>query len=1026
MRNKVALPTIYIGGLRRKLKSGQHRIRHIPTLVSKSRQAEEHSHRKGVCHRNIITVKLVPSWKESDSIHVGLLNACSVANKAIDLSEYITENELDVASFTETWLREGDDSAILDLCPPGYVFVGTHRPLSKGKTGGGVGFVLKSIFSYNQIPMHSYNTFESCTIRIESKKSACLSLIYRPPPSVKNGYTVNEFLKEFEEFASALLQFNPTQQLFIMGDFNFHLDVPNDPNGRLFNELLSALDLQQHVSKPTHRAGHLLDLIITKTTNISYPIIDSINVHDVHVSDHSLISCTLCIKPKRSDPRTITARPMKKVTPPELASKLKQVLDDKMPKECDDLDRFIITLNKCVTQVMDELAPKRNIRLKGETLKPWYSDAIHDARRKRRSIERLLRKSGLEVHRQMLKAQRKVVVNMIDQAKSDYIRDSITGEDSKRTFEIIDKMLNIRENAGTELTQNSEERANIFADFFTNKITTIRKELENVIDSSPSEANVLLPNHSLTSYNVVTENALWYMVKKMPAKTCSLDPLPFSFLKERQVFDVMKSHILKFINGSLEQGNVPHTLKIAQVKPRPKKPGVNTMDPKLFRPISNLPTIEKLLEKCVIRDLHLYIQQHNIIDPLQSAYRPGHSTETAMLRIQSDIKTSLDEGNGVLLVLLDLSAAFDTLDHNILLSRLQNSAGITGVAIDWMKSYLSSRQQFVQIEEKRSVTHDLDIGVPQGSCLGPLLFVMYTTPLGAIFRKHGLSYHQYADDTQVYCSLPSDDQNSLKNVLTRVEKCLDEVKCWMTQNKLKLNESKTECIIFSSKRNKQFFHQTTIRFGGSVITPVTSVRNLGAHLDCEMSMDKQINNTIKSAYYHLRRIAKIRRHLDRSSCTQAVVAFVSSRLDYHNGLLAGITQKNINRLQKVQNHAARLVSQTAHHCHITPVLADLHWLPIRARIDFKLMLNAHKAVHCNDAPKYMKELCMKYTPSRTLRSSSDPHLLAVKKSKRNIGASTFDVYSCKTWNELPRDVRDIEETICFKKTLKTHLYKRCF
>ncbi|ELT93482.1 hypothetical protein CAPTEDRAFT_193218 [Capitella teleta] len=183
-----------------------------------------------------------------------------------------------------------------------------------------------------------------------------------------------------------------------------------------------------------------------------------------------------------------------------------------MPKECDDLDRFIITLNKCVTQVMDELAPKRNIRLKGETLKPWYSDAIHDARRKRRSIERLLRKSGLEVHRQMLKAQRKVVVNMIDQAKSDYIRDSITGEDSKRTFEIIDKMLNIRENAGTELTQNSEERANIFADFFTNKITTIRKELENVIDSSPSEANVLLPNHSLTSYNVVTENALWYML----------------------------------------------------------------------------------------------------------------------------------------------------------------------------------------------------------------------------------------------------------------------------------------------------------------------------------------------------------------------------------------------------------------------------------------------------------------------------------------------------------------------------------
>lgn len=328
----------------------------------------------------------------------------------------------------------------------------------------------------------------------------------------------------------------------------------------------------------------------------------------------------------------------------------------------------------------------------------------------------------------------------------------------------------------------------------------------------------------------------------------------------------------------------------------------------------------------------------------------------------------------------------------------------------------------MQVKNARSTTYPLEIGVPQGSCLSPLLFVLYTTPLGAIFRKHGLKYHQYADDTQVYCDLSPRSPALLNTGVVKVEKCLEEVKLWMAQNKLKLNESKTECIIFSTKQNHHQFGNIKITFGGSVINPSSSVRDLGAQVDPEMNMDRQVNNIIRTSYFHLRRIAKIRRHLDQSSCAKAVIAFVTSRVDYHNGLLAGISCKNLDRLQRVQNNAARLVSQSPRHCHITPVLSDLHWLPIRARIDFKILMNVHKAVHSANAPAYLKDLCSPYTPTRTLRSSSVPHLLSVSRTKRKIGDRAFKTYACNIWNKLPQSLRDFDDVLSFKNHLKTHFF----
>ena len=183
-------------------------------------------------------------------------------------------------------------------------------------------------------------------------------------------------------------------------------------------------------------------------------------------------------------------------------------------------------------------------------------------------------------------------------------------------------------------------------------------------------------------------------------------------------------------------------------------------------------------------------------ESFQSAYKAHHSTKTALLTITDDILLSLDTGDNVFLLLLDLSAAFNTVNHSLLLSRLENSFGITGTVLQWFHSYLSGRSQFVEINDTKSSVRDLTVGVPQGSVLGPILYLLYTAPLAEIVRSHGLDYHFYADDTQLYISFKDCDVDVAR---LRVENCVADICHWMEVNELKLNHDKTEIILIYSK-----------------------------------------------------------------------------------------------------------------------------------------------------------------------------------------------------------------------------------
>ena len=270
--------------------------------------------------------------------------------------------------------------------------------------------------------------------------------------------------------------------------------------------------------------------------------------------------------------------------------------------------------------------------------------------------------------------------------------------------------------------------------------------------------------------------------------------------------------------------------------------------------------VQNIRKSCIFL-LKDHKDRHNLHEPFQSAYRKHHSTETALLRVQNDILHSVDNGYCVFLVLLDLSAAFDTVSHAVLLHRLQQRNGISNSAHQWIVSYLNGLSQRVQISGTMSCEQSMECGVPQGSVLGPDFFTDYSAPTAELIRSHNIIPHCYADDTQLYISFKPGENET--QALHQLEVCIADLRSWMVTNKLKLNDGKTEFIVFGSRHALKKVQTSSIKIGNHEIAASANVRNIGALFDKEMKMERQVANMCKTAYYKLFTVGKIRKFLTK-------------------------------------------------------------------------------------------------------------------------------------------------------------------
>ena len=344
--------------------------------------------------------------------------------------------------------------------------------------------------------------------------------------------------------------------------------------------------------------------------------------------------------------------------------------------------------------------------------------------------------------------------------------------------------------------------------------------------------------------------------------------------------------LLKLVNHSLTSGIFPSCLKAASLTPLLKKPSLDKETFKHYRPVSNLPYIGKIIERVVVGQLDQHRTENSLHAVCQSAYRKYHSTETALLKVFNDTLNAVDNKRCVLLLLLDFSSAFDTVDHNVLIHRLEHESGITGNPLSWMQSYLTGRTFAVNINGTTSTPHVLTTGLPQGSMIGPAEFPPYSSPLFIIARKHGVMIHMYADDTQLYLSFNVENYDEAKS---KMEACLAEMRSWLADNHLKLNEGKTEFMIIGRKHLLNKIRQPhVIVVGDATIAASKTAKNIGAMIDCHLNMESHVNSISRSCYIHLRNIGRIRPNLTEEAASTLVHAFISSKLDNANSLIYGI------------------------------------------------------------------------------------------------------------------------------------------
>ena len=942
-----------------------------------------------------------------NTTRLSLLNARSVCNKSAVINDLINGCELDLLALTETWMNElNEQRTVASLLPAGYGITLSNR---EKKKGGGIALIHRTSIKCKRLKQHKALSFESLQVMVTIRhKTFHLCIVYRPPQLLPT----TQFHSEFADFFTHLMC--NKNSVVVMGDFNVHWDDASHADTKHLVDLLSTTSAKQHVTVATHSAGHILDLIITRADD---PMISSVEPGSL-ISDHNIVHCKLATQQPPRPTKPMKLRKWRSI-------QHEAVVDDLVASDlCTSVvaapptDEMLHTrYDSTLKAILDVHAPEKNVTL---TVRPncaWINDSILQEKRKRRRLETRWRRTELAVDKQAFTEQRNLVNLQIEKARSAYYEARVTecGNDQKKLFGLVESLLKAPSVNGSD--HSSDE----FNSFFTQKVLRIHDSLDST-EHSHNQDPVTAVNR-FDNFSPVTLEEIIIVVKKSPSKTCPLDPWPTWMVKQH--LNSLAPVIQRIVNESLCTGVFPESWKRALIRPLLKKPSLDAMDMKNFRPVANLPFLSKIVEKCVARQLNSFLQEFDLFPQFQSAYRENHSVETALLRVQNDVLSAIDDHKGVLLVLLDLSCAFDTISHTTLLHRLKCRFGLDQRVLQWFDSYLSGRSQRVLHNEQLSKSSVVPHGVPQGSVLGPILFSLYTSPMCQLIEQRGVSLHLYADDTQLYLTFAPRSTVSAASAMEILTQTVDDLRSWMTSNYLKMNGEKTQFLIMTSPTLKTNAQLPALTVGDSTIEPCTSTRNLGAVFSDTASMAAHVQQVCKASFFHLRNISSIRSSLTQSSCERLVHAFVSTRIDSCNSLLINIPAYQLNKLQRIQNAAARVVMKKPKEHSARELLKTLHWLPVKYRIDFKVACLVFKCI-TGVAPSYLSCFIKPYVNAciSELRSAGQRLVCQPSVASRQFGERCFSFYGPKLWNSLPLDIRQCDSYPRFKRLLKTHFYSQ--
>ena len=940
----------------------------------------------------------------SKQIKIGTVNTRSLKGKSQLVMEMLVKENIDLLFVTESWLKNKEEDKIwlrsqeFSKDP----WQSENIPRRGQKRGGGIMLITKKYIKKQLIKIIKHEKFEAAIWKLSicSKELIVLGVYHPPEPTGNNMIFIDKLADEVVDLQSRY------KNIIMLGDLNIHVNDLGDNDAIYLLDAMLSLGFTQEVKSATHRLGNTLDLIfISQFSSIKF---NKVMVTDM-LSDHRFVVAELNIGKPKPVCKDIQVR---KVTDTAIRQ-IGEHFEDTSIINASSINEAVHAYEKESERLMDKYCPMKKIKVVNKTRVPWFDDNAKTQRKIVRNRERCWLKYGENHQWTAYKRERTRYVNIIRHNKTQIYSGKVLKAKGniKELYQIVYGLCGDVTEQIYPKANSDADLANDFAEFFLNKIVTIRTKFEKVPVFEPKEKSIPL----LSKFAPLTTKQVSNLVMSMKTKSCELDTLPTKILKE--ILPNCISALTKLINLSLESV-FAENWKIAIVRPLIKKIGLDLIY-KNFRPVSNLSFISKLVEKAALCQFLDHCKEYDLIPDYQSAYRENYSCETAVVKFVNDILWGMENQKVTACLFMDLSAAFDTVDHDLLLNILEKQYGISDTALHWYDSYLRPRSFKVCINQNYSKAIPLEFSVPQGSASGANLFTAYCATINDIIPKE-TTLQGFADDHFIYRLItPRKDEYE---VLSDLESTMTKVKIWMDQMKLKLNTDKTEFIEFGSKQQISKCSISTFNAGNDIINRNCSVRCLGAFLDSALTMETHIKTKTQLAMTNLIKIKNIRNFLTREACTTLMVGLVLSHMDYCNSILIGVTSTRIKSLQRIQSMAAKIILLRDKYSSTKNALRELHWLPICERIKYKILTLMFKITH-GQAPVYLTNLVtLRPQSTRNLRSNTDQLIYIVPHVKyKTFAFRSFSVQGPLLWNRLPHELRTITSFEHFKNSLKTWL-----
>lgn len=915
-------------------------------------------------HFSYENMKSRVSKHSKNFLKFALHNARSLCSN-VDNYRLLFENSgLDMLGLVETWLKSSVSNKSVELS--GYVLVRSDRKLVNRNRGGGVAFYLKKNLRYSILAKSEANSeIDYLFLKLPKANLVC-GIVYKPPDvSVCKLRTVFEIIAE-------LVATEPN--VLLMGDFNVNILDSNSSKCRFMVDQLNTLSFKIVNSSPTrHLPGctpSLIDLIMGNCTQ---------NVNNVYqssvggISDHDLICIDYKFKNAKTPPENYWYRDYDKIN---VDCFLRDLLECNLTAiySFSNVNEKLDYFNNILLSLINRHAPltRKFIR---DPSSPWINGHVHRMFNNRANAYECWRrdKNNPQKWNNFVKL-RNITNRTVKNTKREYFASQLNAFLPAKKLWTNIKRLGLKHSntkvGGGDVTATSLNR------FFVSHYVP-SSFLENVhADEVPAGF----------SFRGVTSNEILEVFAAASCDSIGTDLIPLSILKKS--LSVTLPYITDIFNFCITTSEFPNSWKMAKIIPIGKID--NPVTEKDYRPISILCALSKILESILSKQLNEYLNNHNLLCSLQSGYRKNCSTITALIKIEDDIRSSLDKRMVTVMALLDFSKAFDSIDHWKLCNKLVNLFNFDRASVNLIKAYLSGRSQYVDFNNTVSENVQVLSGVPQGSILGPLLFSMYINDMPTVLTN--CTFHLYADDCQLYIS---GNLNKISEMVSLINRDIENVLKWCQTNGLILNTKKTQTIIFRSKR-ADVSDAPLVKVGSDNITYSNTIKNLGIVMDCNFNWNAQVNAVCSKVYRALHSLVVLRHSTPQHIRLQLAKSLIIPLFLYGDVLFSLSSQSNTRKLNLVFNAVTRYVYNLRKYDHISNYSNLILGCNFTNYMKLRICTQAFKIL--NESPAYLQNF---FNYSRSSRSN----VLIIPRCFSNFLSNSFRYRSIREWNNLPRECK---------------------